>query len=804
VPEPVSRYIGAAVRRVEDERFLRGRGRYVDDIDLPGQLHGAFLRSIHANARLRSIDVSAARDVPGVRLVLTGADLGALNAPLPAFVPDANMRNPRTQLPLAVDRVRYVGEAIAFIVADDRYLAEDAVGLIEVDYEPLPAVVELAMASSGPGRVHDDVPDNIAGEVHDITGAPDAVFAYAQFVEHVRLSIERSTASPIEGRGLNAEWNPGTQRMRVYASTQAPVALKNGLCRLLGLGQEQMHLEAPDVGGGFGSKIMVFYPEEIVVPFAALRLGRPVKWIEDRWEYFVSANQERGQVHDAEIAFDETGRILGVRTRFLHDSGAYTPYGSDVAFNTATHVLGQYRIPAFEVSAEIVFTNKPPVSPYRGAGRPQAVFVMERLIAAMARRLRRDPIDLRRQNLIPADAFPYETGLHIKAPVTYDSGNYQAGFDKALELLDPAAVRETQAAARAEGRYVGLALVPYIEATAPARTEGCGARIEASGKLVLSLGLGSQGQSHETVFAQIAADTLGCRLEDVVVRTGNTADQDDGIGTFGSRGLVMGGNAVAVAAGRIREQLVEFASHVFECRPADVVIDDGWVFVAGSPARRLRIGTLATLANPFGYPGPWGTEDDPAALELAQSRAEAHRPATPWFEARGYADMPAMTFASGVHAAVVEVDPGTGGVRILKYVLVHDCGRIVNPSVVEGQVLGGLAQGIGGALLERLDFDSEGQPQTTSFMDFRLPTVDDIPDVLLATIETPSTLNPLGVKGTGEAGVIPVSAVIAEAVEDALWPFGVRIDSMPLFPDDIVAMIAGGSGRRRLPSRPAA
>jgi aerobic carbon-monoxide dehydrogenase large subunit len=784
-----ARFIGVAVPRVEDERFLRGRGRYVDDIELPDQLHAAFVRSVHANARLISVDVDAARQATGVVLVLTGSDLGPLNAPAPAFVPDAGMRNPRTQLPLAVDRVRYVGEAIAVVVATDRYLAEDAAAMIEIEYEPLPAVVDLSSVRTAEGHVHDDVPDNVAGDVHDLTGDPKAAFASAPYVERVKVSIERSTASPIEGRGMNAAYDPRTGRMQIFASTQAPVALKHGLCRLLGLGQEQVHLEAPDIGGGFGSKIMVFYAEEIVIPYAALQLGRPVKWIEDRWEYFVSANQERGQVHDAEIAFDETGRILAVRTDFLHDGGAYTPYGSDVVSNTVTHVLGQYRIPAFEASAKVCFTNKPPVSPYRGAGRPQAVFVMERLIAAMARRLGRDPNELRRQNLIPADAFPYETGLHIKAPVTYDSGNYQAGFDRAIEMLDPTGFRGQQEQARKEGRYLGLGLAPYIEATAPARTEGCTARLEGSGKLVLSLGLPSQGQGHETVFTQIAAETLGCRIDDVVVMAGNAADQDDGIGTFGSRGLVMGGNAVAIAVAKVKEQVQEFAAALLDCPSQKIAIEDGWAFVAESPEQRLRLGTLATLANPFGYPGAWQAGDDPATLERAQARAAEHRPASPWFEARGYTDMPAMTFASGVHGAILEVDPGTGGVKIHKYVVVHDCGRIVNPSIVEGQVLGGVAQGIGGALLERLEFDESGQPRTTSFMDFRMPTVDDIPDVQLAHFETLSPLNPLGVKGTGEAGVIPVSAVIAEALEDALEPFGVRIDSMPVFPDQIVALV---------------
>jgi CO/xanthine dehydrogenase Mo-binding subunit len=784
------RYVGAPLPRFEDERLLRGLGRYTDDIDLPGQLEVAFVRSAHANARIRAVDAQAAAAAPGVRLVLTAADLGELNAPLPAFVPDPGMRAPSTQLPLAAERVRYVGEIIAMVVADDRYLAEDAAALVAVDYEPLPAVVDLATAAEGPGLVHDHVADNVAGVFEDRTGDPDAAFASAPLTERLHLMIERSLASPLEGRGIVADWDPRRQHMRMWASTQAPVALKFGLARLLGLSSDAFELSAPDMGGGFGAKIMVFYPEELLVPVASMRVGRPVKWTEDRWEHFVSANQERGQIHDAEIAFDETGRILAVRTSFVHDSGAYTPYGSDVAFNTATHVLGQYAIRNFAIACEVRYTNKPPVSPYRGAGRPQAVFVMERLLRAVARRLDMDPIEVRRRNLIPADAFPYEVGLHIKSPVTYDSGNYQAAFDLAIELLQPAPFRDEQAAARAAGRYRGIALVPYIEATAPARSEGCGARLEPSGKIRISLGLTSQGQGHETVFAQIAADELGVHPEDVIVHTGNTTGQDDGIGTFGSRGLVMGGNAVAKAAKQVRDMVASFAADLFECGVDDIAIEDGWVSVAGSPATRLKLSTVATLANPFGYPGPWGTEDDPAILALAQDRAGDHRPVSTRFEVRAYADMPAMTFASGVHGAIVEVDVETGKVRIERYVLVHDCGVVVNPTIVEGQVVGGLAQGIGGALLERLDFDPSGQPQSTSFMDFRLPTVDDMPDLRLGHIETPSPLNPLGVKGTGEAGVIPVSAVIAEAVEDALEPFGVRITSMPLFPDQVVGLVA--------------
>ena len=365
------------------------------------------------------------------------------------------------------------------VVANDRYQAEDAAAQVGVTYEPLPAVVDLATADVVDGRVHDEVANNVAGELEDRTGDVEAAFAAAPHVERLHLTIERSLASPIEGRGIVADWDPARQRMHVWASTQAPVALKFGLCGLLGLTADQLHVEAPDVGGGFGSKIMVFYPEEILIPYAARRLRAPVKWIEDRWEHFVSANQERGQIHDAEVAFSDEGRILAVRTRFLHDSGAYTPYGSDVAQNTATHVLGQYQIPAFAVSCEIRYTNKPSVSPYRGAGRPHAVFVMERLVGAMARRLGRDVNDIRRLNLIPSDAFPYEVGLHIKAPVTYDSGDYETGFARALELIRAGDFRAEQQAAQGEGRLIGLGVgaVHRGHGTGPfrrlRRTHGC-------------------------------------------------------------------------------------------------------------------------------------------------------------------------------------------------------------------------------------------------------------------------------------------------------------------------------------------
>lgn len=795
------RYSGAAVKRVEDERLLRGGGRYTDDIDLRGQLAAAVVRSAHANARILSIDTTAAAKARGVHLVLTGHDLGKLNDPLPLLGPHPALIAPRTQRPLATERVHYVGEAVALVVAENRYLAEDAASLVEVEYEPLPAVVDLETAGDTDARVHDDIEGNLAGIVEDAIGDPDAAFAAAPHFERLHLSLERSTASPIEGRVVLADWDPVRRRLQVWDSTQAPVAIKHGLCKMLDLSQEQVDVVAPDVGGGFGTKIMLFYPEEILVPYAALRLGRAVKWTEDRWEHFVSANQERGQVHEAEVAFDGDGKILAVRTSFVHDTGAYIPYGIAVPANTLTHVLGQYRIVNYAARVRILYTNKTPVSPYRGAGRPHAVFVMERLICAVGQKLGLEAHEVRRRNLIQADEFPYDTGLHIDAPVRYDSGDYVKGFEEAIRLLDPPAFRREQAAARDQGRYLGMGMGTYVEATGPAPYESCRAKVTEAGHVVFDIAVASQGQGHETSLAQIAADALDISLDQVVIRGGDSSRVEDGIGTFGSRALLLAGNAVAAAAQDLRRQLTAYAALLFECDPADINVESGWFQVAGSPNKRVSLSALAAMANAFGYPGQRTREDDPAMLSALQARADANRSTPPIFEARGYFGAPQQLYGSGVHGATVEVDPATGYVKILKYVVVHDCGRMINPAIVEGQVLGGLVQGIGGALLEKLDYDESGQPRSTSFMDFRLPTIDDLPEVLIAHVETPSPLNPLGVKGTGEAGIIPVSALLAEAIEDALAPYEVKVDRMPMLPHDIVALIRSTTaGKAELPN----
>ena len=789
--------IGAAIRRNEDPRLLRGRGCFVADVTPAGLLHAAALRSPHARARIRSVDASRARAQRGVHLVLTAADLGPLNQPTPLLIPHPELAYPRTPVPLAVEDVRYSGELIAVVVADDRYLAEDAARLIVVDYETLPAVVDLeaAGAESSP-RVHADVPRNRAARVVQRVGEPDAAFARAAHVFRERLAIERSCGSPLETRGVVADYDARTETLRAWISTQAPLPIKNGLARLFGLPEFKVEVIAPDVGGGFGTKIMLFYPEEIVIPAAAIRLGRAVKWIEDRSEHLASSSHERGQLHEVEVATDEGGRILAVRDRFLHDAGAYTPYGIIVPLITSTQLPGPYRLRHYDVEFEVRYTNKVMVTPYRGAGRPHGVFVMERMIGRIARELGLEPSEVRRRNFIQPDEFPWDVGLTFQdgGPTRYDSGDYPKGLEMALERIGFGNFRAWQHAARADGRYVGLGIACYVEGTGIGPYEGAHVRVEPSGNVYVATGLTTQGQGHPTTFAQIAADALGCDPAKVTVVTGDTSRFNWGAGTFASRALVTAGNAVATAAGKVREKALRLAADLLEVAPQDLEVCDGAVRVRGVPDRRVSLGALATVANPIRY--AYGKEAADAALHLVKPRhgAVLRDDEEPGLEARGYFAPLHATFASGCHAAVVEVDVETGVVRFLKYVVQHDCGRIVNPTIVEGQIHGGVAQGIGGALYEKLCYDAAGQLLTRTFLEFHIPTAVEVPPIEVVHLETISPLNPLGVKGVGEAGAIPVPALVAEAVEDALAPFGVRVSEMPLSPGRIRDLIHEGAG----------
>ncbi len=794
-----TRWFGASIPRNEDPRLLRGKGSFVDDIDLPEQLHAAVLRSTHARARILNIDTSAARELQGVHLVLTASDLGEVLEPSPLLVPHQALTQPRTQLPLALNEVRYVGEAVAFVVADDRYIAEDALDLIDVEYEPLPVIhsLEVAAAEDAP-LVHEDVPRNVAAHLVQTVGDPDAVFASAPHVIRETLLMDRGAAMPMECRGVLARWDAHDGTLTCWISTQGPIPIRNGLAAIFHLPEHKVRVIAPDVGGGFGPKIMMFYPEEVLTPFAAIHLGRPVKWIEDRREHFISTNQERSQLHEIEYAFDDQGILLAVRDNFLHDTGAYTPYGIIVPIITACTLPGPYRLQNYYSEFKVLYTNKVPVSPYRGAGRPHAVFVMERIMDRIASELHLDRAEVRSRNFIAPDEFPWDVGLIYQdgGPTKYDSGNYQAGLDKLKVMLDYDNFPAKQAEALKEGRYLGLGLAYYVEGTGIGPYEGAQVRVESDGRVFASTGVTSQGQAHYTTFAQIVADQLGIHPQDVLVTTGDTQAFYWGVGTYASRAATIAGSAMHLAAVKVREKAKQVAADLFEAAPEDIELADGKVFVKDAPHRSLTLGQVAISANPLRY--AYGEN----ARKLMSMKLAGPRPGpalppergTPGLEASEFYSPPHGSFASGVHGTIIEVDPKTGMVTFLKYAAVHDCGRVINPMVVEGQVQGGVVQGIGGAFFERLVYNEEGQLTNASFMDYLIPTAAEIPPIAVEHVETPSPLNPLGVKGAGEAGVIPVPALFASAIDDALSPYGIRVQEMPLHPCRLYELLEESRG----------
>jgi len=762
----------------------------VDDIHLPGLLEAAVLRSPHARARVRRVEVTAARALPGVVVVVTHADLGRFARPSPLLIPHAALTVPHTQLPLARDEVRYVGEAVAFVVAVDRYVAEDALDLIEVDYEPLPVVADLDGAREAKASVHADVPDNVAAHFVQQVGDVEAAFAQAAHVFREELRIDRGAAQPMETRGVVAAYDPQAPMLTVWASTQAPISIRNGLAQLFGLPEHCVRVIAPDVGGGFGTKIMLFYPEEILVPLAAVRLRRPVKWTEDRREHFLSSNQEREQQHTVEVAVDAEGRILGLRDTFLHDTGAYIPYGPMVPLITSQQLPGPYRLGSYRSEFTALYTDKVPVSPYRGAGRPHGCFAMERTISRIARELGLDSLEVRRRNLIQPQDFPYDVGLVFQdgGPTRYDSGDYPRLLDLVVERIDLPGFRREQASARRQGRFLGVGFGCYVEGTGIGPYEGAHVRVEPDGRVFVATGVTTQGQGHYTSFAQIAADVLGVRVEDVVVVTGDTQRFDWGVGTFASRAAVTAGNAIGLAARAVAEKARRQAASLLEAREEDLQLGDGRIFVRGVPQRGVSLAEVAVSTNPLRY--AYGQEARRAVTVEGGRRGAALPEGTePGLEATRFFSPLQSTFASGVHAATVEVDIGTGMLRILRYVAAHDCGRLINPTIVEGQIHGGVAQGVGGAFYEKLAYDSDGQLLSASFMDYCIPTAKEVPSIETMHLETPSPLNPLGIKGAGEAGVIPVSALIAEAVDDALAPFDVRVTEMPLSPDRLLTLI---------------
>ena len=775
-----TRYFGARVRRNEDQRLLTGSALFVDDVELPNMLHAALLRSPHAHARIRRIDTSRARGCDGVVAVYTAADLGDFLRPGPLVVPpppiDGLVFNDRTQTPLASDKVRHVGEPLAIVIAESRYLAEDAVALIEVDYEPLPAIVDLTQALEDSARVHDDVPANVAARARQIKGDYAAAAAAADRVIRRRLTYDHGASMPIETRGVVASWDSRARHMTLWDTTQAPVFVRNGLAATLGLGERQMRVVAPFIGGGFGPKIMMFYPEEILVPWAAMRLDRPIKWIEDRLEHFFATTHERSQIHDAEIALSRDGKILGVKDVFLHDTGAYNPYGLTIPINSQCTLLGPYVVPAYDSTFTSVFTNMPIVTPYRGAGRQHGVFVIERLLDIAAYELGIDRAEIRRRNFIAADAFPYRNDIIYQdfAPLTYDSGNYEPVLDKALDMVGYRRfIEEEQPRLRREGRAVGIGVACYVEGTGIGPYEGARVQVQTNGKVSVASGIGTQGQGHFTSFAQIAADRVGVDVRDVDVVTGDTDQFYWGAGTFASRGAVVAGTAIAEASDAVRTKILRLASEHFECAEVDLVLEDGHVAVTGAPGLRISLGELARKANPM--------------------RGAVRPDSEPGLEATRYFGPSGSTTANGVHAMIIEVDPETMMIEIRSYVVVHDCGTVINPLILDGQIHGGVAQGIGNAFYEKLMFDADGQLTNASLADYLLPTALDVPRMRLGHTVTLSPLNPLGMKGAGEAGAIPVGALFAQAIEDALGlrSLGVELLEIPLSPDRLFQLVGG-------------
>jgi aerobic carbon-monoxide dehydrogenase large subunit len=782
-------YVGRPMLRREDRRLLLGQGQYVGDLALPNMLHAAFLRSPHAHARIRSVDLVGAAEAPGIALALSGLDLARVLPPVPdhqVSLPSKwreavrhHIRNPQQAL-LAADKVRHVGEAYAVIVADSRYAAEDAAALVKAEFEPLPAVVDPeAGLRPEAALVHEHFGTNLIAELAAEKGDVEAALQAAPHRLQRRFHHHRYAALPIECRGVAAAWDGRTQSVTVWSATQVVHWVRREVAATLGLSEAQVRVVAPDVGGGFGIKGHV-YPEDLLLPFLARRLGRPVKWLEDRHEHLQCACHSRDQIHDVEIGFDDDGRILAFRDHFLADAGAFSPIGSGVIYNTIAHLLGPYDIENFAAEARVVSTNKVPNAPYRGAGRPEAALATERALDLVAQALGREPAEVRRRNMVRPEQMPYAVGLLYRdgEPIVYDGGDYPAALDKALAAVGGLETfRRRQQQARREGRHLGLGLGCYTEGTGAGPFEGATVRIDPSGKIYVTSGACPQGQGMETIFSQIAADLWSVRPEDVVITLADTAAIPMGFGTVASRSTVTLSAAMHHASRRLRDKAFAIAANLLECGPQDLELRDGTVGLVGVPEVAVPLGKLAQAARPGWDHGR------PAGIEAG-------------LEETYYWEPPTVTWTYAVHAAIVEVDIGTGAVRIERYGVAHDCGVVVNPMLVEGQIIGGTVQGLGGALFERFAYDGEGQLLTGSLMDYLAPTASDVPDIALEHLTSPSPLNPLGVKGLGEGGAIAPPAAIANAVSDALAPFGAEFNNTPVLPEQIVDAVRAAATPR--------
>jgi carbon-monoxide dehydrogenase large subunit len=775
--------IGESIKRREDRRFLTGTGRFLDDIVPDGLLHLAVVRSPHAHARVVRVDAADAARRPGVRAVLTARDLPELTRPVPALIKDASFR-PYQQPALAAERVRHVGEAVAVVVADDPYRAADAAEAVLVEYAPLPVAARAGLPPApAPAILHDGWPDNVAGVSDGGVGDVTRGFAAAEAVVGARFSYPRVTGMPIETRGVVAVPERETGGITVWSSTQVPFNVRSAVGTVLGIPEKTVRVLAPDTGGGFGVKGHV-YPEDVLVPAVARRLGRPVKWVETRREHLLVASVDRDQVHEARIGVRRDGTITAIETTFTRDHGAYPTMGEIITRNTINHLVGPYRVPHYRARGFNVVTNKTFAAAYRGAGRPEAALVLDRLLDRAARAIGMDPAELRRRNLVRPEEMPFVTGLAYRdgVPIAYDPADYVAAFDETLRRLDYAAWRKEQEARRGGPRPVGIGVSAYVEGTGIGPFEGADVSIDPGGTVLVDIGVSGQGQAHETTLAQICAAELGVPLERVVVRGGDTNLVGFGMGTIASRVAAVTGPAVARSAREVGRKARLVAAEAFECAAEDVVIADGHASVRGAPTRRLALGDLAR-----------------AAVRSRALFAEGE----PGLGACVFNYPETVTWAFGVQAAVVEVDLETCEPRVVRVAVVHDCGRPINPMVVDGQVHGGTAQGFGSALFEEVVHDDDGQVLTGSLMDYAIPRADSAPALDLGHVVFPSARNDLGIKGVGESGVIAPGAVVANAVEDALDGYGVEVDRLPVTPFRIYQWLrAGGRWPVRTPSPP--
>ena len=772
--------VGMPLKRLEDHNLLTGTARYADDISFPGMLHAAFLRSPYAHATINSIDCTAARALDGVVAVYTIDDLApAMTARrIPPAFPKPGGYDDVGPYVLADGEVCHVGEPVAVAIAENPYLAEDAASLVEVDYAPLPVVADCRVGMEDGAPVVDSrAAGNLVSEVTIQHGDIEAAFRDPAHVVRDTLKQHRGCCMSMECRGVVARFEPMDGMLTVWKGTQAPHSDKSVLITLLDLDEDAVRVITPDLGGGFGPKLLV-YPDDATVCVVSKMLGRSVKWIEDRREHLLCTTQERDQEWQVEMAVDGNGRILGLRGHLYHDQGAYTARGVNIPYSSATTILGPYVVPHYHMDVHIAHTNKVPATSLRGAGHPQGCFTMERLLDRVAAATGIERAEVRRRNMIAADQMPYTHPLRTQAGqnITYDSGDYPASQQAVLDAMDYDGFPARQAAARAEGRYLGISVCNYVKPTGRGPYEMGLVRIGTSGKVSVYSGAVAMGQGFCTAMAQLCAEQLGVDVADVIVVSGDTAGVPHGFGGFASRQTVMAGSSIHLAAVEVRDKALKIASHMMEVSEEDIELAGGRAQVRGVPDMSVGLGDLAhAVAGTPGYALPGGIE--------------------PGLEATAAFTPDNVVYANGSHGIEVEVDPGTGGVKILRYVVVHDSGRLINPLIVDGQVHGGVAHGLGNALFEWMRYDETCQPLTTNLAEYLLPTAPDLPWMEIIHQQSPTTRNPIGVKGVGECGVMSAAPAALSAIENALEPFGVKISQAPITPSMLVELIGAGANQ---------